>query len=357
VILDVDQAAVVYNNGVSEYDLGPGHPFRADRFPRFMKLLEARGILSKPEVQLVESEAAGEDDLLLVHSEEYLHIVDKLAERHGFLTGDTPISPGMHRAARLIAGGSMKAGELVVSRRVKVAEGVGGGLHHAGSDYGGGFCVFNDVAICAKALLDRHGLDRILIFDSDAHAGNGTMDIFYEEPRVLFISVHQDPMTIYPGTGFIDQIGKGPGEGYTVNVPLPPGSGDDCMELVLERVFMPLVDAFRPQAIIRNGGSDPHHQDGLASLGLTFNGLRRIGESVAEAASSVGCGVIDLCCSGYNPETVAEGWLAILSGVMGVEVELVERNPPTRRSPMLLDKTGSVIDLLAKELGSYWSLN
>ncbi|MCW3991414.1 MAG: histone deacetylase [Candidatus Bathyarchaeota archaeon] len=352
----MDPVAIVYHRGVVEYDFGSGHPFRGDRFPRFMRLLEDRGLLSRPEVQLVEPKAAGDDDLLLVHSEDYIRLVERLAEGHAPLSGDTPLSPGVPGAARLIVGGALKAGELVAGGGFRVAEGVGGGLHHAGRDYGGGFCVFNDVAVCARTLLDHHGLERVLIFDSDAHAGNGTMDIFYEEPRVLFISVHQDPRTIYPGTGFIDQIGGGPGRGGTVNVPLLPGSGDMCMDIVLERVFKPLARAFRPQVIIRNGGSDPHYRDGLTSLGLTFNGLRSIGAAVSQAASASGCGVVDLCCSGYNPETVAEGWLAILSGLMGVEVELDERRPPPTARPEMLKATEAVIDRLAERLSGHWSL-
>ena len=352
----MERVAIVHHSGVAEYDFGPGHPFRGDRFPRFMRLLDAHGLLSRPEVQLVEPDAAGDADLRLAHSDGYIRLVERLAARSTPLSGDTPLTPAVARAARLIVGTALRAGELVAEGGFRVAEGVGGGLHHAGRDYGGGFCVFNDVAVCARALLDRHGLERVLIFDSDAHAGNGTMDIFYEEPRVLYISVHQDPRTIYPGTGFIDQIGGGAGEGYTVNIPLPPGADDACMELVLERVLKPLARDFRPQAIIRNGGSDPHFRDGLASLGLTFNGLRAIGEAVADAASAAGCGVIDLCCSGYNPETVAEGWLAILSGAAGIEVDLVEPCPPRRGDPRLLKRTEAVIDALAEKLSGYWSL-
>ena len=351
----MDRVAIVYHSGVAEYDFGPEHPFRGDRFPRFMRLLEAHGLLSRPEVQLVEPKAAGDADLRLIHSDGYIRLVERLAERHAPLSGDTPMTPAVAQAARLIVGTALKAGELL-SKGFRVAEGVGGGLHHAGRDYGGGFCVFNDVAVSARALLERRGLERVLIFDSDAHAGNGTMDIFYEDPRVLYISVHQDPRTIYPGTGFIDQIGRSPGEGYTVNVPLPPGAGDKCMGLVLEQVFKPLARAFRPQAIIRNGGSDPHFRDGLASLGLTFKGLRSIGEAVSDAASIAGCGVVDLCCSGYNPETVAEGWLSLFSGLIGVEVDLVER-PPTRRGyPRLIGATEKIIDTLAERLSGYWDL-
>lgn len=352
----MEPVAIIYHRGVVEYDFGRGHPFRGDRFPRFMRLLEDRGLLSRPEVQLVEPEAAGDDDLLLVHSDSYIRLVERMAKSSAPLSGDTPLSPKVPGAAKLIVGGALKAGDLVARGGYRVAEVVGGGLHHAGRDYGGGFCVFNDVAVCARTLLDRHGLERVLIFDSDAHSGNGTMDIFYDEPRVLFISVHQDPRTIYPGTGFIDQIGSGTGRGYTVNVPLLPGSGDMCMDLVLERVFKPLAKVFRPQIIIRNGGSDPHYRDGLASLGLTFNGLRSIGAEVSQAAFDAGCGVIDLCCSGYNPETVAEGWLALLSGLMGVEVELDELRPPPTAKPEMLKATEAVINRLAERLSGYWSL-
>jgi acetoin utilization protein AcuC len=259
--------------------------------------------------------------------------------------------------ALAVVGSSLKAAELIAEGKVKAAEAVGGGLHHAGRSYGGGFCVFNDVAVCAQALLDRSGYDRVLVFDTDVHAGNGTMDVFYDEPRVLFISVHQDPRTIYPGTGFVEQIGRGKGEGFTVNVPLPPGADDECMDLVLGEVFAPLVREFRPQAIIRNGGSDPHFSDGLGSLNLTLEGLRSIGEAVAGAASGVSCGVVDLCCSGYNPETVAQGWLALLSGVTGFEAPLQETTAPPRASSGVLRETGAVIGEVRSKLADYWGFD
>lgn len=347
---------IVYHKGVAEYDFGLGHPFRGDRFARFMRLIKEYSLLSDPRLGLVEPEPASDADFLLVHSEEYIREVERRAGVFMKLSGDTPLSPDIVEAARLIVGTSLKAGELV-ARGVSVAEGVGGGLHHAGRDYGGGFCVFNDVAVCAQSMLERHGLERVLIFDTDVHAGNGTMDIFYEEPRVLYISVHQDPHTIYPGTGFVDQIGSGQGEGYTVNAPLPPGADDDCMRLVLEGVFKPLAREFKPQAIIRNGGSDPHFQDGLGGLNLTFGGLRTIGEAVADAASHSKCGIVDLCCSGYNQATIAGGWLAILSGVIGIDVTLKERISPPRSLKGLSEATQNVIDILKGGLRDYWSLD
>ncbi|MFQ6054208.1 MAG: hypothetical protein ACE5OO_08295, partial [Candidatus Bathyarchaeia archaeon] len=143
----MDRVAVVYHEGAAEYDFGPGHPFRGRRFPRFMELLESHSLLSRPEVQLRRPEAAADPDLRLVHSDEYIRLVDRLAARRAPLSGDTPLTPAIARAARIIVGTSLKAGALVARGGFEVAEGVGGGLHHAGRDYGGGFCVFNDVAV------------------------------------------------------------------------------------------------------------------------------------------------------------------------------------------------------------------
>jgi acetoin utilization protein AcuC len=352
----VDRLTIVYHDGLSAYDFGRGHPFRGSRFPRFMGLVRGTGLVAHPNVEIIEPARATDGDLLLAHSEGYIREVDRRAEMYMPLAADTPLSPTIARACRLIVGGSLRAAEIVARGEARFVEGVGGGLHHAGRRYGGGFCVFNDVAVCALSLLERHGLDRVLILDSDVHAGNGTMDIFYEEPRVLFISIHQDPRTLYPGTGFIDQVGEGSGEGYTVNVPMPVGAGNECIYKALERVFRPLAREFRPQAIIRNGGSDPHFMDGLGGLNLNFQGLRTIGESVAGAARDCGCGVVDLCCSGYNPSTVAEGWLSILSGLTGFEYWPADPCPAPVESVKVLEETEAVVEAVASRLGEYWSL-
>jgi len=350
----MEPVAVVYHEGISGYDFGPSHPFRSDRFQKFMDLLETHGFLDDPRVSVVEPEPAGDELLKLVHPETYIGEVEVRSENCIPLSGDTPLSPSIVEAARLIVGGSVLAGELVATGAAEIGFGVGGGLHHAGRGYGGGFCVFNDVAVCAQSLIERHGLGRVLIIDTDVHAGNGTMDIFYEDPRILYVSVHQNPITIYPGTGFIDQIGEGKGAGFTVNVPLPPGAGDRCMALFLEEVFKPLADEFKPQAIIRNGGTDPHFLDGLGSLNLTFQGLWTIGKAVSQAAEEAGCGVVDLCCSGYNPATVAEGWLSLLTGAMGEENPCVESAPPPRSSEATFKETEKIIGDVKRHLREYW---
>lgn len=347
---------LIYDEGIAEYDFGEGYSLRGDRFPRYLRFLESEGILNRPDVELVKPKAADDSDLMLVHSEEYIRRVDEIAEKRGFLSDDTPLKPSIVKAVRLIVGTALTAGDYVASKRVKMAQGVGGGLHHAGRDYGEGWCVFNDVAICAKAMVERYGMERVLIFDTDAHAGNGTMDIFYREPRVLYLTVHQDPNTLYPYTGFVEQIGEGEGEGYTVNVPLPKKAGDECYGLVLERIFKQIVRQFKPQAIVRNGGADPHYQDELAELGLTYRGLWSIGRAVSEAAEEAGCGLVDLVCGGYNPGYEEKGLFSLLSGELGLDLNYREEGLPRVSDPTVVSETKAVINRLSDVLSGYWNI-
>jgi len=352
----VNRIAIVYHKGIADYDFESDPTIGGKKFPHYLELLKSRGLLKRFRIEIIEPKTADKEDLLLIHSEEYIDRVEKIGNERAYLDEDMPLTPALVRAARLIVGAALKAGELVARGDVDLAQGVGGGMHHAGRDCGGGFCIFNDVAACAKSLIERHGLERVLIFDTDAHAGNSTMDIFYEEPRVLYLSVHQDPRTMFPNTGFVNQIGRGEGEGYTVNVPLPPEAYDGCMSLVLERVFKPLVREFRPQVIIRCGGAAPHFQDELADLALTFRGLWSVGRAVVEAAERAGCGLVDLLCSGYNPGTEVQGLYALFSGELGMELDVKESQAHEPEDPKLLEKTVDVIDELAKILKPYWTL-
>jgi acetoin utilization protein AcuC len=204
-------------------------------------------------------------------------------------------------------------------------------------------------------LLEKHKLERVLILDTDAHAGNGTSDYFYSEPRVLFIDIHQDPHTLYPGTGFASQIGEGAGEGRTVNIPLAPGSGDASYRLVFEEIIEPLAKEFQPQIIVRNGGSDPHFNDELTSLGLTTAGFRMIGERVRRIATICGGREIDLIASGYNRDVLPRAWLALLSGVAGWEIPLaLERVPAPLQTDSRLPDTRRLVNEIKGLLKPYW---
>jgi acetoin utilization protein AcuC len=348
--------SIVYSDEIKGYDFGPGHPFRSDRYANFMKLLRATVV----GFEEVEPRRASDEELLLVHDSGYINSLR--AEPKGgwgasysYLSPDTPLQPGMEEAARWIVGASMTAAEVVWQGKSPHAVGVGGGLHHARRNYGAGFCIYNDVAVCALNLLENHGLERVLILDTDAHAGDGTCHILYEEPRVLFIDLHQDPRTLYPGTGFAYEIGEGKGRGFTVNVPLPPGTSDKAYEYALDEIFAPLAEEFRPQIIIRSGGSDPHFADELTDLGLTLEGFTMIGRKVKEVAERVCQGRrVDLLGSGYNQTVLPYGWLALVAGAAGLDLDLKEPFLFSMRKDSGLKETQQVIEEVKGNLKSYW---
>jgi acetoin utilization protein AcuC len=197
----------------------------------------------------------------------------------------------------------------------------------------------------------------VLVLDTDAHAGNGTAAYFYADPGVLLIDIHQDPSYLYPGTGFAHEIGTGDGRGFTVNVPMPVHSGRDSYRLVFEELVQPLVSAFKPQAIIRNGGSDPHFSDGLTNLGLAVDDFRIIGETVAGLAQVCEGRVIDLIASGYNRDVLPYCWLAMIAGLAGFSVSTDEPPgmPRRPRQDLSLSETSMVVDDVKRNLRDHWT--
>lgn len=342
--------SLVYNEDVKKYDFSsiyPWHPFTGKRFDVFIEAFKKYGFDKYLKVE--RPEPASEEDLLLVHTPEYIERAKEGVKRDI----ETPLDKKLYTPARLIVGTSKLAGELVWSGKYEKAIGIGGGLHHAKPSREEGFCIFNDVAICAKNLLNK-GAKKVLILDTDAHAGNGTSEIFYENDNVLFIDLHQDPRTIYPGTGYVREIGSGKGEGYTVNVPLPPGASDDSYKYILDEIFDPLARQFKPDVIIRNGGSDPHFSDALTDLGLTLEGFKIIGEKVREVSSDVCNGrVADLITSGYNLKVLPYAWLSLIGGLIGVDVDFKETREMNKASK--LEDVKEIVREIKNKLSPYWS--
>ncbi|MEM3608317.1 MAG: histone deacetylase [Candidatus Bathyarchaeia archaeon] len=350
---------IVYGDGLKSYDFGPGHPFRGDRFEAFINLFRDK-MGGNPAFKIIEPRYASDDELLLVHDEDYIARLIEGCRRYAGYDPDTPLHPSLESAARLIVGGSITACESILGEGDdRKAFGIGGGLHHAKKNREAGFCLYNDVAVSASKLIQVHGLKRVLILDTDVHAGDGTAEIFYRDPRVLLIDIHQDPSTIYPGRGFIDEVGEGEGEGFTVNIPLPPGASDESYRLALEELFQPLAEEYKPDIIIRNGGSDPHFADMLGSLKLTLEGFKLIGAETRKAADKICHGrLVSLIGSGYNRKVLPYAWLALISGATGVEVKLEEpiRKPSEEIHLSRLDETLRVIGEVKKRIRSYWKL-
>ncbi len=347
--------AILYKDDLKEYDFGAGHPIRGERYLMFHRFLMEN--VSEEIYQIIGTEKAKDEDLLFICEKEYIDFTRdyyKAAnlglEYDGrfylFHSADNrPVGkPGkVEEAARLIIGQAKRAVDLVESGEFEKAVSIGGGLHHAKPSFGEGFCLYNDVAYTAKYLMNEYGLTRILILDTDAHAGNGTSEYFYQDPRVMFIDLHQDPRTIYPGTGFANQVGEGAGKGYTVNVPMPVDAGYESYKLVFEEIVQPLAKEFKPQIIIRNGGSDPYLNDQLTQLGLPIKGFRMIGEEVREMAEICHGKEIDLIASGYNEKILPYAWLSLISRLAGIEMEIEEPVHESYIKDSALDETKKVV--------------
>jgi len=362
--------AILYRQELREYDFGPGHSFRGNRYQVFPQFLQ-ENLPEDDNYQILKAEPATDKDLFLICQKEYIDFTKEYYKAANvglsypgqfswFHSMDNhPIGkPGkLEEAARLIIGQAKMACDLVQGGKFKKMVSIGGGMHHAKPAYGEGFCLYNDVAFCGLYLRQEYKLERILILDTDAHAGNGTSEYFYGEPRVLFIDLHQDPRSLYPGTGFAHQTGSGSGKGFTINIPMPIYADYDSYHLAFESIVQPVTQEFNPQIIIRNGGSDPHFADGLTNLGLPVKGFRMIGEKVREMAKVCDGKVIDLIASGYNEEVLPYGWLALISGLTGIELKIEEPEPIPQRftTGSSLVETEKVIEEVKRQLKDYWA--
>ena len=361
--------AILYREELKEYDFGIGHPFQGDRyeiFPRF--LLE--NLPEDDNYKILEAEPCTEEDLLLICEKDYINFTRDyfkaanlgLGYPGGFSqyhSGDNLPrgKPGkLEEAARLMIGQAKTAADLTQTGQYEKVICIGGNMHHAKPSYGEGFCIYNDNAFAAKYLMGKYSLERILILDTDAHDGNGTCEYFYDDPKVLLIDLHQDPRTLYPGTGFARQIGEGDGRGYTVNVPMPVYAGYDSYQLVFDKVVLPVTEEFKPQIIIRNGGSDPHFADGLTNLGLAVKGFRMIGQNVREMSKFCQGKVIDIIGSGYNKEVLPGAWLALISGLADFKIKIEEPLPIPQRfqADPSFEDTKRVVEEVKGYLNSYW---
>ncbi|MEM3696871.1 MAG: hypothetical protein QXQ94_05120 [Candidatus Bathyarchaeia archaeon] len=352
-----EKVIMTFHEKFRQYDLGEGHPFRGDRFINAMRFFESQGLFSLSKIVLTQPHPASREDLLRVHDESYVDLIFRLAKEGKSYDMETPVSPEILEAALLIVGGALECGKAVFEGNAGRAISIGGGYHHAGRNYGGGFCLFNDIAVLVEYLRIKHSVKRFLILDYDVHFGNGTSDIYYRDPSVLYISLHQDPRTIYPGTGFVWQIGESEGEGYNVNVPLPPGTSDETYLYVLRETFVPLAEEFKPEIIIANGGSDSHFADMLGDLSLTVKGFFEIARLIRETAEKVCNGKLVLMPgSGYNPKVLPLCWYALIAGIIGLE-EINVKDPynPPEEPPYCRKKVENMIGELKELLKKKWT--
>lgn len=309
-----------YSPTFLEHDTGESHPESIQRLEAILREFRNTGILDR--LLTWEPSPASPETLGLVHPLEHQRRVqDTCALGTGNLDADTAVSAGSWEAARRAAGGVVEALERVIRGDLDQAYCVGRPPgHHALADRAMGFCLFNNVAVGTRAAIAAGLAERVAIVDIDVHHGNGTQAIFYDDPSVLYCSTHQYPY--YPGTGALNQSGTGAGEGATVNLPFPPGIGDDTYRHAMDTVITPALRRFEPEAFVVSLGFDAHWRDPLASIQLSLAGYRHLLESLAETARDV-CGgrVVFVLEGGYDLDVLAKGSAMLARMLLGDQAE------------------------------------
>ncbi len=305
----------IYSPIYLKHDTGQ-HPENAKRLMAIMAHLEKTGLKSK--LVPILPRPVSMQELSLVHEKQHIARINDVAQKGGgWLDGDTVMSPDSYQAALYAVGGVICATEAVMDGVVDSAFAlVRPPGHHAGSGQASGFCLFNNIAVAARHAQNKYKLERILIIDFDVHHGNGTQAVFYDEPGVLYISVHQYPH--YPGTGGTTETGSGQGRGTTINIPLPAGCGDGEYQRVFEQVIAPAAGRFKPQLILVSAGYDAHWADELAMMGLTVTGFARMVKVIKEMAGKLCRGRLVFSLEGgYNLEALASSVKATFDVLLG----------------------------------------
>jgi acetoin utilization protein AcuC len=316
---------VVWDESLLGYDMGNDHPLNPVRLDLTMRLAGALGVLDG--VVPRKPEPADDELIQRAHDAGYVAAVKAAPEQagdleHGLGTADNPVFPGMHEASARIVGGSVLAADLIATGQAQRAISIAGGLHHAMAGRAAGFCVYNDCAVAISWLLD-HGVDRVAYVDVDVHHGDGVQAAFYGDPRVLTVSVHQDPRTLWPGTGYPREVGTGGAEGTAVNLALLPGTTDGPWLRAFHAVVPSLLAAFRPQVLVTQCGADTHRNDPLADLSLSVDGHRTTYQLLRDLAVRYADGRwLALGGGGYDlVRVVPRSWTHLLATVLDRDLE------------------------------------
>lgn len=331
---------VVWDIAMTAYNFGHGHPMAPERMELTARLARSLGLLDLEHVTVAAPEVANDDELRTVHSAEFVAAVRRVSQNpevpdlgRGLGTEDDPAFAGMHEASARLAGGSLLAAAAILDGSAVRAVNFGGGMHHAARDHASGFCIYNDAALAIQKLLDG-GVQRVAYIDVDAHHGDGTQSIFWDDPRVLTISLHETGLTLFPGTGFANEIGGPNAQGCAVNVALPAGTGDAGWLRAFHAVVPQLIGAFEPGVIVSQHGCDSHRLDPLTHLKISVDAQREAATAVGNLAARY-CGNrwISTGGGGYNVfSVVPRSWSHLIAIAAGRPVPLDARVPEDWRA-------------------------
>lgn len=332
-------ATVVFDQRLTEYNFGPEHPMSPVRVDLTIRLAEALGLLGD-RLKMVSPPVATDEQLLSVHTEAFVNAVkyagehcDEVDLTHGLGTDDDPAFPGMHEASAHVVGATLEAVRQVWTGESLHSANIAGGLHHSMRGNASGFCIYNDIAVGIQWLLDQ-GAERVAYIDIDVHHGDGVERIFWNDPRVLTVSLHETGQLLFPGTGFPRDLGGPEARGTAVNVALPPGTADAGWLRAFHAVVPQVVTEFAPDVLVTQHGCDSHMEDPLAHLMLSVDGQRAAYLALHELAHRLCDGKwVALGGGGYAVvEVVPRAWTHLLSIVAGQPVDPDTETPQQWRS-------------------------
>ncbi|HEX4830652.1 MAG TPA: acetoin utilization protein AcuC [Trebonia sp.] len=331
-------ARVLWDEALAGYDFGPDHPMNPVRVALTFSLARQLGVLAGPSLTVDAPVAATDAELATVHDPAYIEAVRAAgrtlapAPRYGLGTSDNPVFAGMHEVTARIAGATLAGARSVWQGEALHAASISGGLHHAMRDAASGFCVYNDLALAIRWLLSA-GAERVAYVDVDVHHGDGVQAAFYDDPRVLTVSLHEHPATLFPGTGLPGDSGTGDGAGYAVNVALPAGTPSGSWLRAFDAVVPPLLRAFRPQVLVTQHGCDTHLLDPLAHLELSVDAQRQAAQWLHDLAHELCDGRwVATGGGGYAVvQVVPRTWTHLLAIVAGAPLDPATPTPAAWR--------------------------
>lgn len=322
------RAALIWDDVLATYRFGPEHPLDPRRLELTIELIRRLDLAGDSNRPIVAPRVAADAEILLAHDPAYVDAVKRASApaaaaadlaRFGLGTEDVPIVDGMHEAGAHIVGATLTAAEQVMSGRVTRAFNIAGGLHHARRAEAAGFCIYNDIAVAIRWILREHGA-RVMYIDIDAHHGDGVQWLFYDDPQVLTVSFHESGTYLFPGTGFVDELGEGDGHGFCVNVPLDAHTGDASFLRCFRELVPELARAFQPDVLVMQCGCDGHALDPLTHLRCTTAFYEQAVQLMGEVADEQ-CGgrIIATGGGGYAIHTVVpRAWTLVWSALCDV---------------------------------------
>ncbi|MBD3256369.1 MAG: acetoin utilization protein AcuC [Candidatus Lokiarchaeota archaeon] len=364
--MSAQKVGLIFTDEYERYNFGPKHPLRPLRVMLTYSLMEKLGLLNNSKIELLKPRLATKEELERVHSKSYVEVVKRLSNNpedktvkpyiYGLGPGDNPVFKGMYEASALVCGASIMAADTVWQNNdFNIAFNPAGGLHHAMKNRASGFCIFNDIAVAIKHLQNINKDIKIAYLDIDCHHGDGVQWIFYNDPNVLTISFHESGKFLFPGTGNVEEVGEGIGEGYSVNFPLLPGTSNKMFLKLFRNCVPEILKAFEPDILVTQLGVDTHFNDPLTQMGLSIQAYKDIAVEMKKYAKDY-CNDkwLALGGGGYLMTVVPRAWTLFLAAMLDVELENqlpktwireVKEKVPYEETPYVLWDRGDKIEV------------